>query len=329
MHNRILDISDGGARLRSSLQRLVIERDQQPDVTIPFDDVAVLMVAHPQVSYSQSVLANLSAAGGVFVTCDERRHPVGMLLPLAGHFTQAERFAAQASASQPVRKRLWQQIVRAKIRGQAEVLTQVNGSDHGLLAMVSQVRSGDTTNHEAQAARRYWPHLFGAAFRRIHESSEQLLSDHDSVDCDDEQQPAVEVNDLSLMSLQNRWLNYGYAVLRAMTARAVCASGLHPSLGLHHHNRYNAFCLADDLMEPFRPVVDLAVVRLFEHHADLWELNREAKRELLSALTERCLLGGEQRTLFDTLTRAASSLAAALMDETDVLDLPESLHAAP
>ena len=114
-----------------------------------------------------------------------------------------------------------------------------------------------------------------------------------------------------------------------MTARAVCASGLHPSLGLHHHNRYNAFCLADDLMEPFRPVVDLAVVRLFEHHADLWELNREAKQELLSALTERCLLGGEQRTLFDTLTRAASSLAAALMDETDVLDLPESLHAAP
>ena len=329
MQHRIVDISDCGARLRSSLQRLVIERDQQPDVTMPFNDVAVLIVAHPQVSYSQSVLSNLSAAGGVFVACDERRHPVGMLLPLAGHFTQTERFAAQASASLPTRKRLWQQIVRAKIHGQAEALTQSDGSDHGLLAMLPQVRSGDPTNLEAQAARRYWPHLFGPTFRRIYDAIEARSSDESSLDDDDDEQPAAEVNELSLLSLQNRWLNYGYAVLRAMTARAVCAAGLHPSLGLHHHNRYNAFCLADDLMEPFRPVVDLAVVRLFEHHADLWELNREAKRELLSALTERCLLGGEQRTLFDTLTRTASSLASVLMDETEVLDLPESLHAAP
>lgn len=325
---RILDISDCGARLRSSLQRLVIERDQQPEVTIPFADVAVLVVAHPQVSYSQSVLSNLSAAGGVFVSCDVRRHPVGMLLPLAAHFTQAERFTAQASASLPTRKRLWQQIVRAKVRGQAEMLTELDGQDHGLLALVSQVRSGDPTNVEAQAARRYWPNLFGPTFRRIYEASEQP-PESESSGCEEIDQPAVESNECSLLSLQNRWLNYGYAVLRAMTARAVCASGLHPSLGLHHHNRYNAFCLADDLMEPFRPLVDIAVVRLFEHHADLWDLNREAKRELLSALTERCLLGGEQRTLFDALSRVAASLAAALMEETDVLDLPESLHAAP
>ena len=157
---------------------------------------------------------------------------------------------------------------------------------------------------------------------RVYDTIEARSSDEKSLDGDDDEQPAAEVNELSLLSLQYRWLNYGYAVLRAMTARAVCAPGLHPSLGLHHHNRYNAFCLADDLMEPFRPAVDLAVVRLFEHHADLWELNREAKRELLSALTERCLLGGEQRTLFDTLTRTASSLASVLMDETEVLDLP-------
>ena len=297
MHNRILDISDAGARLRVQFNQLVIERAEQSPVSIPLAELAVIVVAHPQVTYTQAVLSGLAAGGGVFVTCDERRLPVGILFPVLGHFVQAERIAAQARVSHPTRKRIWQQIVRAKIRAQADLLSLLHGNDHGLRTLIALVKSGDPTNVEARAARRYWTVIFG---------SNSFLRDRAAED-------------------QNRLLNYGYAVLRAMAARAVCAAGLHPSLGIHHHNRYNAFCLADDLMEPFRVRVDQAVADHVRDYGSDAEFGKEQKTEILTALTGRCNFSGEAFTIFDTLARVANSLAAVFSGEMKELHLPERI----
>jgi CRISPR-associated protein Cas1 len=301
MNNRILDLSSAPARLHVRTAQLLIEPDAGPPVTVPLADIAVLVVAQPQVRYTHAVLSELAAAGGVFVACDRACLPVGMLVPLAGHCLQAERFAAQARASLPLKKRLWRQIVRAKIRAQAQLLADLRGDDRGLAALVSLVRSGDTANVEARASRRYWPALM---------NSPQFRRRRDGADA-------------------NRLLNYGYAVLRAIVARAVCAAGLHPSLGLHHHNRYDAFLLADDLMEPLRPLVDRVVAEVVAQRGLQVELDAAVKRDLLMALTGRILVDGQQRTLFDAASRTAVSLADVFLDQADRLTLPESLDLVP
>jgi len=315
MTDRIIDIADEPASLSVHLGRLVIRRrgpprtyplfeggsdgtddtDFEPTVTLPLTDLAVLVVSNPQVHYTHAVVAGIASAGGAMIACNEKHLPVGMLLPLEGHFTQSERFAKQAQASAPTCKQIWKQIVKAKVRAQGRLLVELHGDDAGLIVLAKRVTSGDTSNIEAQASRKYWLALFkDPAFRR----------DRDEPD-------------------QNRILNYGYAVLRAIVARAVCAAGLHPSLGVHHHNRYDAYCLADDLMEPFRPIVDRAVVKWLETHEPDAPLDREGKAALLESLTRRFDLGGEKRTLFDIVTRAASSLADVLAGERKSLVLPE------
>ena len=295
MSDRILDISEGPARLSVRLDQLVIERSEHEKLTVPLEELAVLVVSNPWVSLTQAVLSGIAASGGSFVACDEKHMPIGMFLPLMGHFVQAERFARQAEAPLPTKKSLWAQIIQAKIKAQGRTLLELRSDDHGLLAIARRVRSGDTGNLEAMASQRYWPALFGdPAFRRER-------------DADD----------------QNRHLNYGYAILRAIVARALCASRLHPSLGIHHHNRYDAFCLADDLMEPFRPLVDRAVVRIVEKRGPQAPMDKEAKAELLEALTGRMTVDGESRTLFDVAARAASSLAAVFEGKAKRLALPE------
>jgi CRISPR-associated protein Cas1 len=296
MINRIIDFSEAPARLRVRLAQLIVQRQNLPEVSMPLADLAVMIVAHPQVTFTQAVLSGLALAGGVFVTCDGRNLPVGMLLPLAAHHTQAERFAAQASAPLPTRKRLWQQIVRAKIKAQAALLTELYGTDHGVAVLAGRVRSGDPSNVEARAARRYWPYVFADLDFRRHRENED----------------------------QNILLNYGYAVLRAIVARAICAAGLHPSLGIHHHNRYNAFCLADDLMEPFRPAVDRAVAEYMSTHDEPYKLEAAAKQNIIGELTGRYMVDGEQRTLFDTAGRVASSLADVFLGNAEELELPDS-----
>jgi CRISPR-associated protein Cas1 len=307
MRNRIIEISESPARLRIERRQLVIDRgDDAPadgDLTesrrvsrVPLDDLAAVVVSHPQVSYTQAVLSELAAAGGAFVTCDRSRMPVGLLLPMAGHFIQGERFRKQMELSLPRRKRLWQQIVRAKIAMQGALLSARLGTDCGLAALLPNVRSGDPSNVEAQAARRYWTALFGSDFRR----------DRDAAD-------------------HNRLLNYGYAVLRAVTARAICAAGLHPSVGLHHHNRYNTWCLADDLLEPYRPIVDRAVAELMDGAESVPEMDRSTREALLSSLTGAVELSGETRTLFDALSRTSSSLVQVIGGDGERLDLPAGL----
>jgi CRISPR-associated protein Cas1 len=295
MTDRILDLSELAARLSVRDGLLVVAREGQDPLTIPLADVGVLLVSHPQVSYTHAVLAGLVAQGGAFVTCDERHLPVGMLLPVDAHYVQTERFALQARASLPTRKRLWRQVVRAKVRAQGNLLAELHGDDLGLLALAQETRSGDSSNVEAQASRRYWPALFAdAAWRRNREAEDQ-----------------------------NRFLNYGYAVLRAIVARAVCAAGLHPSLGLHHHNRYNSFCLADDLMEPLRPIVDRAVYHLVKAEGPDVPLGPRTKAALLQAVTARLQIQGHQRSVFDVAYIMASSLVAVLEKREKRLILPE------
>lgn len=295
MTDRIIDLSDQGARLSVRLEQLVIARHEEPEVTTPLEELAVLIVSNKAVVYTHSVLAGLAERGGVFIACNEQHLPIAMMLPLAGHHLQSERFARQAQASKPTQKRLWQELVQAKVALQGRILKDFRGHDHGLLNLASRVRSGDPDNIEGQASRRYWPALFDDP------------SFHRNPDAED----------------QNRLLNYGYAVLRAMVARAVCGSGLHPSLGIQHHNRYDAFPLADDLMEPFRPLVDRAVLLYIDEHGKDAPLDRDAKRALITALMNRFEVEGELRTLFDILARMAASLAQVYAGERKDLILPE------
>lgn len=295
MIDRIIDISETAAQLHVRNGLLVIERDNEESTTIPLAEIAALVVAHPRVTFTQSVLSGLAGAGASFITCDERFLPAAMLLPLQAHFVQTERLALQVEASLPTRKRLWKQVVRAKIRAQGFVLQRLHGDDAGLTALAQQVRSGDPKNVEAQASRRYWPLLFAdKGFRRDRDAENQ-----------------------------NRLLNYGYAILRATVARALCGSGLHPSIGLHHRNRYNPFCLADDIMEPFRPRVDEIVVEIAGTRGSGAALDREVKAELIAGILGRYDMDGDSRTLFDVLSRTASSLVAVLAGERKGIVLPE------
>jgi len=298
MRNRILEIAEHPARLRAERRQLIIDTGGVL-ARVPFEDLAVLVVAHPQVSYTQAVLNELIAAGGAFLTCDERRMPSGLLLPLDGNVVQTERFQKQVQLTAPRRKQLWRQLIRSKVRMQSLLLLERQGTDHGIGRLVSVIRSGDPGNVEAQAARRYWSSLFGSDFRRDREAA-----DH------------------------NRLLNYGYAVLRAATSRAIVASGLHPTIGLHHHNKYNSFCLADDLMEPYRPLVDRAVAGILDGLESMPEITQLIRAELLGALTEPIRIQGENRSLFDALSRTASSLVQCIVGESRELVLPEGFYDA-
>ncbi len=281
---RIIDISDSAVSLNVRDAQLRICLEQGGEVTTPLSELAALVISNPAVTMTQAVIAGLAENGGAAVICDRKHLPAAVMLPVQAHVTQTERFAAQARMSTPLRKRLWQQIVRCKIAAQSRLLLDLHGGDGGLGAMVARVRSGDGTHLESQAAQRYWPLLFGdPRFRRGREGPDQ-----------------------------NAHLNYGYAVLRAVVARALCGAGLHPSLGLQHHNRYDPFCLANDLMEPFRPIIDRAVYGWVQDHDPSALLDKKAKAWLIAPLMGAYVWEGECRSLFDLVARAASSLARAI-----------------
>jgi CRISPR-associated protein Cas1 len=301
MIDRIVEIANP-ARLSIRDAQLVIERTQTEQLSLPFttpvSEIAVLLLAHPQVTLSQAVLSRIAEAGGSVVTIDDKYLPASMQLPVQAHFLQTERFARQMQLSLPSRKRLWQQIVRAKIRAQGELLKELNETDAGLVAMSARVRSDDTGNLEAQAARRYWPLVFGdPKFRRGSEGPDQ-----------------------------NRHLDYGYTVLRAAVARALCAAGLHPSIGLRHKNRYDAFCLAADLMEPFRPLIDRRVVQWIADHDPCAPFDPVTKNWIIGSTTARYDCDREQRSLFDILMRTANSLAQAIAGESSEIEIPALLR---
>lgn len=301
--NRILDIGDRPARLRVEDGLLAVSIEGQAAASIPMPEVAVLIVSHHQASCTHAVLARLAASGGAYLACDDKHMPVGMMLPLAGNSVQTERIAAQAGAALPLKKQAWKFVVQMKLVNQAWALSLQAGHGHGLEAMAAKVRSGDPDNVEGTAARKYWQALFpGGWFTR----------------------------DRSVGGI-NGWLNYGYAVIRAVVGRALCAAGLHPSLGLHHHNRYDAFCLASDVMEPYRPLVDLCVSGMAAAHGRERELDKELKREILEFLHQDFVVEGKRRALFGLASQSAQTLGELYLGQRNRMFLPrfESLAGRP
>ena len=225
----------------------------------PIEDLGVVVLDNKQITITAGVIDALLENNCALITCDRRSMPVGLMLPLCGNTTQNERFRQQLDASLPLKKQLWQQTVQAKIRNQASVLEECTREEVNCMRVwANNVKSGDSDNMEARAAVYYWKTLFA------------------TVDGFSRSRDGVAPNNL---------LNYGYAILRAVVARGLVASGLLPTLGIHHHNRYNAYCLADDIMEPYRPFVDKLVFCLCEQYGEDVELSKEVKSKLLS----RCL----------------------------------------
>ena len=294
MIGRVIEIASEDRHLARDRGLMTVSRSGVEDGRVPLDDIGVLLCNARGLTYSNGLLVELARRGAAVVLCGANYLPVAWLWPVEGHHVQALRMRGQLEASLPLRKRLWQAMVRAKIGQQRMTLEMLGKPDGGLGELARRVKSGDTDNAEAQASRRYWPLLFGPDFRRER-----------------------------FGGMPNPLLNYGYTVLRAATARAVVAAGLHPSLGVHHHNRYDAMCLADDLMEPFRPVVDYAAARLVESGCE--EVTPEAKQALAGVLAAEMSTERGTTPLETCLERAAQSLAHSFEDKRPALTFPERL----
>jgi len=276
---RIVDIATEGLHLAMHRGFLTVSKDRDEVGRIALDDVhAVILHAHG-CTWTGNLVAALAERGSPIVFCNTHHSPVAVTLPIAGFHAQGGRMRAQWDAGKPLAKQLWQRIVRAKITMQGALLAQRATPEASAFALLARrVRSGDPDNLEAQAARRYWPALMGRDFRR----------DRDAAGA-------------------NALLNYGYAVLRATVARAIVAAGLHPTIGIFHANRGNAFALADDLVEPFRPLVDALVVALVAQGVET--LDPAVKRRFARLIAFDVKVGGEMSPVSVAAQRLAQSLA--------------------
>lgn len=275
-------------------RQLVVKQPDTDDAprTIPIEDIGVVVLDHKQITLTQGLLEALLENNAALITCDSHRLPVGLMLPLCGNTTQNERFRDQLDASLPLQKQLWQQTVQAKIANQAAVLRECRDAEvRNMLRWVEEVRSGDADNMEARAAAYYWANMF-PDFKRDREGDPP-----------------------------NNLLNYGYAILRAIVARALVSSGLLPTLGIHHHNRYNAYCLADDIMEPYRPYVDAKVVAMFDNGIEV--LDKEAKTHLLGLPVTEVMIGGQRSPLMVAAGQTTASLYRCFSGESRRIVYPE------
>ena len=265
--------------------------------TVPIEDIGVVLLDHQQITITQGLLEKLLENNCTVITCDKSRMPVGLMLPLSGNTLQSERFREQIEASLPLKKQLWQQTVAAKIENQASVLKETRECETGnMFKWVEQVRSGDPENLEARAAAYYWANMFP------------------NIPNFSRKRDGIPPNNL---------LNYGYAILRAIVARALIGSGLLPTLGIHHHNRYNAYCLADDIMEPYRPFVDRLVLHLLDSNRyDIEELSKELKGELLQIPVMDVKINGKRSPLMSAAATTASSLYKCFNGESRKLIYP-------
>lgn len=290
--DQVVDISQEGRHLSRDRGFLKVESEGQTLGRIPLDQIAAVIVHSHGITWSNSLLVELADRGAPVVLCAANHQPRAMLCSLDGHHMQNARMRAQWDAPQPLIKQAWKQIVIAKIRMQAAALAAIGQPPAPLEHIARGVASGDGNNAEAQAARLYWPMMMGRAFRR------------------DTELPDV-----------NALLNYGYTVLRAATARAVVAAGLHPTIGLFHSNRSNAFALADDLMEPFRPLVDLTARTIAESSGP--DVTSDAKRRMAELIALDLPLTGDTSPVTVALSRLAVSLAQSYELRQLALALPE------
>lgn len=293
------------AYLSLKLKQMVVKLPQKGDEerdeneltrTVPIEDIGVVILDHKQITVTQALISALLDNNCALITCDSRQLPVGLMLPLAGNTVQNERFRLQLDTSLPLKKQLWQQTIEAKIKNQAAMLKYTTGEIHNnMLKWSESVKSGDTGNMEARAAVYYWKTVFP--------DNPYFVRDHEGEGT-------------------NALLNYGYAILRAIVARALVASGLLPTLGIHHHNRYNAYCLADDIMEPYRPYVDKIVVDILSEDPEA-EVITAVKIKLLNIPVTEVLIGGKRSPLMVAVSHTTSSLVKCFRGESRRLIYPE------
>lgn len=273
-------------------QLVITFKDNKDTVTRPIEDIGFLVIENPEVTISIPALNELADNNVSVVFCDKKKMPKTMLMTLEGNTTQQESYKYQMEASAPAKKNVWKQLVESKIRNQAQLLNKLGRNGDVLKQYYMNVRSGDTDNREGAAAREYWNRLFGDGFRREREGSPP-----------------------------NNLLNYGYTILRAAVARALIGSGLYPAFGVFHRNRYNAFPLADDVMEPYRPFVDEIVYHLY-YDGGISELDNQSKGKLLRVLFSDVKMGKVTRPLENALSLTTASLLKIFKGETDKLSLP-------
>jgi CRISPR-associated protein Cas1 len=260
-----------------------------PERTVPVEDLGMIILEHQQITLTHYLLDKLVENNTAVITCGETKHPTGMMLPLEGNTLQSERFAAQITATEPLKKQLWQQTVKAKISNQAAILNHWNIGNNYLTKLAATVKSGDPDNSEAKAAVYYWSNIFPKEWNFFRKRE------------------GLPPNNL---------LNYGYAILRATVARSLVGAGLLPTFGIFHRNRYNAYCLADDIMEPYRPYVDFIVRGIIDKTSAVNTLTQELKVQLLQLPTVDVLLDGEHSPLMIATQRTAASLAKCYLGES-------------
>lgn len=303
MIKHTIEISQQPMHLTSKLEQLVLEPYNQLDAkprTIPCEDIGMVIIDHPRTTYSHAAFQTLLDHDAAIVICGNNHQPVGIMLPLSENTQQVSRLQEQINLTKPTCKKLWKQIVTAKIKAQIQNLSPDTKPIKSLKQLAKDVKSGDPQNHEAQAARMYWANwLDGMPHAKCFRRQQQ---GHD---------PA------------NSFLNYGYAILRAAVGRAIVVAGLHPALGLHHHNRANAFCLADDLMEPLRPLVDRRVRECLKR--DRQELDQLSKAYLLELLCEPVTFEKQVGPLMVQLHRYLGSLLKVYQGQSVKLAFPTAL----
>jgi len=278
----------------SNKQMVASNREKNITRSVPIEDIGFIVLDNQQITITHALLRELSEANVALIVCNEKHHPVSMMMNLDSHQLQGEIFDLQLKASEPLKKNLWKQTIKAKISNQAALLRKLHRPFDPMLYMVGKVSSGDKGNVEARAARHYWQHVFNDnTFRR-----------------------------LRIGENPNSLLNYAYAILRAGVARALMGSGLLPTLGIHHHNRYNAYRLADDIMEPYRPFADEVVVETYAKFPDYEDLTPQIKSELLNLLTVDVNMGSVKRPLLIALSITSASLAKCFAGERRNIRFP-------
>lgn len=280
------------SKIQLKLLQLHIENEVRK-ATIPIEDIGFLVLDHAEIYISIPAINCLTQNNVAIIFCNEKHLPNGMLLNLNGHHIQQQLFKKQIDASLPLKKKLWEQTVKEKIKNQGFLLNTITGKENTFKYLASKVKSGDTTNMEGVAANFYWKSFFSLDFKRER-----------------------------FGNYPNNFLNYGYAILRAATARALSGSGLLNTLGIHHKNKYNAFALADDIMEPYRPIVDEAVYSIMENY-DEQELTTETKSILLQILTRTVYFKTEKTILMLGLQKTASSLQQCYTGERKKIKYPK------
>ena len=286
------------AYLSTKNEQLVVNfpEEDKKEATIPIEDLGYVVLEDPQITVTNGLLRKLVQNKTAVITCDQQHLPCSILQPLVGHSEQTERMRHQLNASLPLRKNLWQQTVIAKIENQANHLLKREKKALKLKRWAKEVKSNDAQNHEAIAAAYYFQTLF------------------DNIEDFSRNQKGVAPNNL---------LNYGYAILRAVAARALVSSGMLPSVGIYHHNKYNAFCLADDIMEPYRPFVDAVVYEIVETGCQIEELNTNIKGELLSIPAIDVTIDGNQSPLMNAMSRTTNSLYECFLGSSRKILYPE------